>query len=553
MALKEVLVKYTADSSEVTKGLASGEKAAASAESSFAKGAKAIAAFFAASKIKAFAEDIIDTGAKVGLMASRIGISAQAFQRWDAAAQLSGVNTEELSAGIRGLQKNATEAAKNAGSEQAQAFKTLGVSVKDASGKIKPGTDLLRDTGLALAKMPDASKRNALAMKLMEEAGGKLIPIFQGGAESLDGLLGTLGEYGGGYSDDAIKAAKDSKVALVKWDLAVNSAKGRFAETFLPALARGVEWLAKLGASFSRIVGSTSILQSSASVAGAILVAWGIKTAASWGPVALKFTLIALAVVAAVLVIDELITAMRGGKTVLGDWINQQDRLSSSPFERRMQDAKSFGAKVEEILSSVGSVIVQWVVNQAQQFGLFFRFIGEDISSAFTSAKAAIVTKLTEWGAAIWAMLPNWMTAGLSLAGALISGIVTGIVAGAKKVVDSVKGMAKGAIDGAKELLNIKSPSKVFAGIGLNVAAGLAGGIDAGAPGAVDAALGMGAGVVAAASPAGAALSQSVSSTVNVYGVPAASASAVGAAAERGSGLGMGDATRALLAALDSA
>ena len=59
----------------------------------------------------------------------------------------------------------------------------------------------------------------------------------------------------------------------------------------------------------------------------------------------------------------------------------------------------------------------------------------------------------------------------------IINGIVNGIRNGANQVIDTVKNIARGAIDAVKNFLGIRSPSKVFAGIGENMMEGLAVGV----------------------------------------------------------------------------
>ena len=63
----------------------------------------------------------------------------------------------------------------------------------------------------------------------------------------------------------------------------------------------------------------------------------------------------------------------------------------------------------------------------------------------------------------------------------LIAGLVNGITAGATAVYDAMASVVNGAIDGAKKLLGIASPSTVFATMGDNTAAGFAEGVEGGA------------------------------------------------------------------------
>jgi hypothetical protein len=62
----------------------------------------------------------------------------------------------------------------------------------------------------------------------------------------------------------------------------------------------------------------------------------------------------------------------------------------------------------------------------------------------------------------------------------LINGLVSGILGAGPAVLSALGGVVTGAIDSAKKLLGIASPSKVFAEIGANTAEGMAVGVDAG-------------------------------------------------------------------------
>ncbi len=62
---------------------------------------------------------------------------------------------------------------------------------------------------------------------------------------------------------------------------------------------------------------------------------------------------------------------------------------------------------------------------------------------------------------------------------AMIDGLVVGIKSAGPRVIASITGIAGDAIKAAEKALGIGSPSKVFAEIGMNTAAGMAGGVDA--------------------------------------------------------------------------
>lgn len=62
----------------------------------------------------------------------------------------------------------------------------------------------------------------------------------------------------------------------------------------------------------------------------------------------------------------------------------------------------------------------------------------------------------------------------------IIQGLASGITSAGSKVLSAITGVVGGAIDGAKKLLGIASPSKVFEGIGGFTAEGFAGGVEDG-------------------------------------------------------------------------
>lgn len=81
------------------------------------------------------------------------------------------------------------------------------------------------------------------------------------------------------------------------------------------------------------------------------------------------------------------------------------------------------------------------------------------------------------------AMRDFFSTLSLSEVGTnIVTGLATGITSAGPAVLNALKGVVTGAIDSAKKLLKIASPSQVFAEIGSYTAEGMAAGVDAGAP-----------------------------------------------------------------------
>lgn len=108
----------------------------------------------------------------------------------------------------------------------------------------------------------------------------------------------------------------------------------------------------------------------------------------------------------------------------------------------------------------------------------------DKIKAAFTAGVAMIgqawgwIKQTFNAGVAFLRGLPGQM---LTIGMNIVQGIARGIMAAPGAVWNALKGVVMSGITGAKNLLGIKSPSRVFMGIGGYITEGLAGGIDRGA------------------------------------------------------------------------
>ena len=92
---------------------------------------------------------MVDAGDALGKTATQLGLTSDQLQSWQAAAGFAGVEGQKFAQSMRVLQKNTLLAEQ--GSKQAgDAFKKLGVDVKDSNGQLKTGDQLMREVGVAL-------------------------------------------------------------------------------------------------------------------------------------------------------------------------------------------------------------------------------------------------------------------------------------------------------------------------------------------------------------------------------------------------------------------
>jgi len=126
----------------------------------------------------------IDRGGAFDDMSKKIGVSIESLSRMDIAATVSGVSLQLLGNSFKKLSINMVEAA-SGGEAQAAAFAALGVSVTDASGKVRDSEEVLLDLADAFSRAEPSAQRTALAMEIFGKAGAEMMPFLLEGKEGL--------------------------------------------------------------------------------------------------------------------------------------------------------------------------------------------------------------------------------------------------------------------------------------------------------------------------------------------------------------------------------
>lgn len=146
-------------------------------------------------------------GAGLDKMSSRLGISAVKLQEWSFAATHAGAAPEDLEDALKDLSEKIAEVAGGDTGDAAQLFSALGISVKDASGKIRPASDIFEEVADAIQRNEDPALRTKMAMVLMGDSGRKLIPMLSGGAQGLDDMAKQARDLGLVMNEDAVAGA----------------------------------------------------------------------------------------------------------------------------------------------------------------------------------------------------------------------------------------------------------------------------------------------------------------------------------------------------------
>ena len=201
-----------------------------------------------------FVKTGIDAADNFGKLSQRIGVSVESISALNYAAALSDVSIEQLGDAMTKLAKAASDTSGGTG-EAINAFRALGVNVKDAQGALRGTEDLLLEISDKFSKMADGSGKTAIALKIFGESGSKLIPFLNQGREGLEALRKEAERLGIVISGDTARRAEEFNDNMTRLRAAVDGARIAIGKELLPALTQIAQRMAEAAKSGGPLIG----------------------------------------------------------------------------------------------------------------------------------------------------------------------------------------------------------------------------------------------------------------------------------------------------------
>lgn len=168
--------------------------------------------------------------------AQKIGVATEALSRLKYAADFSDVSLEQLSTGLGKLSKNMLDVATGSKGPAATAFAALGVSVTDATGKLRDTDQVFTDIADKLSRMEDGALKTALAQRVFGKSGADLIPLLNEGAAGLKRFADESDRTGNTISTQTGKAAEKFNDTIALVGKALDGVANRVMVAALPAM-----------------------------------------------------------------------------------------------------------------------------------------------------------------------------------------------------------------------------------------------------------------------------------------------------------------------------
>lgn len=450
---------------------------------------------------------VAEYGDNIDKMSQKMGISAEAYQEWDAIMQHSGTSIDALKPSMKTLAQQAQKGAEE--------FQLLGISEQEVATLSQE--DLFSKVITGLQGMEEGTERTALTSKLLGRGATELGALLNTSAEDTEKMRQRVHELGGVMSDDAVKASAKFQDTLQDMSTGFDSLKRNMLSEFLPSITTVMDGMtsiftgdqengiAQMGQGIQQF-----ITELSAVAPEALNVAAGIVEAIGKG------------------LIDNLPTLMAAATDLLGQLLGKLPEIVSSLanvlFPTLVEFANQVADMIPQLIPQITAMVLDLVtmfIDNADQMidaaialitgladgiiaalpvliekapELIQKTIDALIANAPKLIMAAIeivsqlaiglvqnIPKIIEADikiiAAIFDAFKNtdWLQIGIDI----IKGIATGIGNTVGALVDAVKAAAQKALESAKNFLGIHSPSSVFRDdIGQMIDLGLAEGIE---------------------------------------------------------------------------
>ncbi len=273
---------------------------------------------FGLHEIAGFITKQIELGAELLHTSEMLGMTTHDLQAFEFAARNSGLSAEQADTALRFLNKNLGKAAEG-GKEVAAVFARLGVKTKTATGEVRPTQEVLGDIADGISKMKSPAEKTTAAIEIFGRAGAKMIPLLNKGSTGVIELTKEFDALGGGLSQEFVEAAAKGERQMIRLNTAGKGLVGVFATALMPAFTALVSWVSDNIASFREFTSHSYIVQTALATLGvAALILAGICAVLN-----IEIFLVIGAIALMILVVDDFYTAMKGGKSVIGDFVDE--------------------------------------------------------------------------------------------------------------------------------------------------------------------------------------------------------------------------------------
>src|SRR5688572_13041271 len=190
-----LVVSLIANTAQFQAGLNNANRAASTFATSVRATLAGLGATLSVAGLVALVKSSLEAADSLDKMATRVGVGVEQLQELVFAAKSSGVGMATLDTSLSRLNQRIGDSV--AGNKEAtDAFKRIGVSVRDANDHVKDAGQLFPEIADKIQRAGDATERAAIANAAFGRGGQALIPVLIEGAAGLERFAQKARELG---------------------------------------------------------------------------------------------------------------------------------------------------------------------------------------------------------------------------------------------------------------------------------------------------------------------------------------------------------------------
>lgn len=175
--------------------------------------------------------------ASLGDISDRLGVGVEKLQELRHAAEMRGMDTGAFDNSLRRFVRRSAEAAQGGGAAK-DAFKELGIQLKDNAGNLKDSDVLLGEVASKLQNVENQADKLRLSFKFFDVDGAKMVKVLGEGAEGLEKLAEDARQRGLIFSQEDIDRASAYTDEMTLFQKSLAAIRTAIALDMMPALTR---------------------------------------------------------------------------------------------------------------------------------------------------------------------------------------------------------------------------------------------------------------------------------------------------------------------------
>ena len=179
-------------------------------------------------------------GDNIDKMSQKLGLSTEAYQKWDYVIGLAGGDIDSMSAGFKTM-TNTLADAQNGTESAIEKFTALGISMEDVSNLDSEA--MFEKVIFSLQNMDDQTQKAAAANDLFGKSGQNLLPLLNQTNDETQELIDSTSELGLIMSEDSIEASAKFMDTQDTIKSALEATGRSLGEMLMPYFQRFLDWV----------------------------------------------------------------------------------------------------------------------------------------------------------------------------------------------------------------------------------------------------------------------------------------------------------------------